>query len=247
VTGVNFLLVFDVSSIGNPALLGTEWCSASDLAVSGDLVFAASYPGLQVFSIQDPSTPQALETIPLPGEVTAVQAIDGHILASSYGNLIALGDGGGGPLALLGGLVSYGGSPMEVTGSKLLIGTGGDGTVPGKLLILPLPCTPAGLEQTGLGVEEFAHLVATPNPSGGPIRIAHTGPGAGWSTIRLFDAGGREVRSWSGLTGPSGVGEVVWDGTDGNGAALPRGVYLARLESRSGNAETRVVLLGRGR
>ena len=41
----------------------------------------------------------------------------------------------------------------------------------------------------------------------------------------------------------SGLNEITWRGHDQQGAALPGGVYLYRVESAAGNAAGRMMLL----
>jgi len=47
-------------------------------------------------------------------------------------------------------------------------------------------------------------------------------------TLRLYDAGGRLVRTFTERFSP-GLNEVTWNGTDDQGRSLPAGVYLSRL------------------
>jgi hypothetical protein len=62
------------------------------------------------------------------------------------------------------------------------------------------------------------------------------------AALELFDATGRRLRSWR---PPPGDGEVAWDGTRESGAAVPPGVYLARVRDGRGEARARVIWLGR--
>ncbi|HET9328282.1 MAG TPA: FlgD immunoglobulin-like domain containing protein [Candidatus Eisenbacteria bacterium] len=47
-------------------------------------------------------------------------------------------------------------------------------------------------------------------------------------TLRIYDAGGRLVRTFANRFSP-GLNEVMWNGTDDQGRSLPAGVYLSRL------------------
>ena len=74
---------------------------------------------------------------------------------------------------------------------------------------------------------EGRELLASPNPSRGPVRLALADPDAERLTnLRIFDAGGRLVRSIE--SSESAAASTVWDGRDELGHALPAGVYLLR-------------------
>jgi hypothetical protein len=60
-------------------------------------------------------------------------------------------------------------------------------------------------------------------------------------TIHIFDVTGRLLRTLEAGTGIGGV--VTWDGADKDGARLPAGLYLARLDGGTARARTRIVLL----
>lgn len=49
-------------------------------------------------------------------------------------------------------------------------------------------------------------------------------------TIGIFDMAGRLVREYTAF-GNNGLREIVWDGRDGNGGALPSGLYCVRLDA----------------
>ena len=87
-----------------------------------------------------------------------------------------------------------------------------------------------------------ATLRATPNPSGGAVRIEWTTPSPERVGLTILDATGRRIRSFEPSAG-SRPHSVIWDRTDQHGHQLPRGVYFARLCAKSGNRTFPLVLL----
>ncbi len=94
---------------------------------------------------------------------------------------------------------------------------------------------------SGMGGAEM-HLSVFPNPcTSGLLRI--TLPNDSHARIRLFDAGGSEIRSWD--TSRETGGSFVWDTTDANGRPVASGTYWIRAESSSGRVEARRVAVVR--
>jgi hypothetical protein len=84
-------------------------------------------------------------------------------------------------------------------------------------------------------------LSCEPNPCRGATRISLK-PQASNSkplTLRLYDAQGRCVRSFSLLSPPS---SLTWDGRDDRDQRLPSGTYFLRLATGGQHAGTRIVL-----
>lgn len=77
---------------------------------------------------------------------------------------------------------------------------------------------------------------AHPNPANPMVtlRFEATNPTVG--RVRIYDMRGREVWQRGSLTIDRGVNEVTWPGCDRRGVRAPGGVYLYRVESRSGVA-----------
>ena len=85
-------------------------------------------------------------------------------------------------------------------------------------------------------------LACTPNPATGTTTI-HLTPFASRLSpfaLRIYDAQGRAVRSFSSLLSPPS--SLTWDGKDDLGQALPSGAYFVRLDAGSKHATTRIVL-----
>ena len=70
-------------------------------------------------------------------------------------------------------------------------------------------------------------------------------PRAGAAQVDLFGVDGRHLRRL--LAGPQAAGELrlAWDGRDGEGRALPSGVYFARATAGGRAATLRLVLMRR--
>lgn len=101
------------------------------------------------------------------------------------------------------------------------------GGTPGRPNSLTLAADAA---PTGPGIR------ATPSPfdaeQGTVVRFALAAE-AGVARVRVFDAGGRAVRTLEegALVGRTQPGEVVWDGRDDAGRPLPVGIYMLVLEA----------------
>jgi hypothetical protein len=71
-----------------------------------------------------------------------------------------------------------------------------------------------------------------PNPFNPQVTIRYELPAGDVVTLRVFDLGGRRVRTLleadSQVAGPHGL---RWDGRDDAGRAVPSGTYLLRLET----------------
>jgi hypothetical protein len=85
-------------------------------------------------------------------------------------------------------------------------------------------------------------LSCEPNPFSGTttIRFSHLASRFSPLSLRIFDAQGRAVRSFSSLLSPPS--SLVWDGCDDMGQMLPSGAYFLRLDTGSQHATARIVL-----
>jgi len=87
-------------------------------------------------------------------------------------------------------------------------------------------------------------LVAWPNPFARATTIRFDLARPGPFDVRVYDAGGRLVRTLVRDDGEAGPRSVVWDGTDGSGRPAGAGVYLCRLTT-AGAVRTGKVILSR--
>lgn len=69
-----------------------------------------------------------------------------------------------------------------------------------------------------------------PNPFRDSTRLRFRLPQADRARLTILDATGRLVRDLGEREWAAGYAELAWDGRDAQGALLPAGVYLARLE-----------------
>ncbi|HRX52498.1 MAG TPA: FlgD immunoglobulin-like domain containing protein [Candidatus Krumholzibacteria bacterium] len=88
-----------------------------------------------------------------------------------------------------------------------------------------------------------AHLDAFPNPFNPSVTLSFAMERAGAADLDVFDLHGRRVRTLlRGAPLAAGRVELTWDGRDGDGRALPSGVYMARLRTDGAASSRRLVL-----
>ncbi len=80
-----------------------------------------------------------------------------------------------------------------------------------------------------------------PNPFNSGTMLRYRLPRTEPVTIRLFDGRGRLLRTFAQPSRTEGA--ITWDGTDGNGIAVPSGVYYYLVESENQKARGRLVLV----
>jgi hypothetical protein len=78
-------------------------------------------------------------------------------------------------------------------------------------------------------VVEAAQLKIFPNPFQSELTIRFDLPEAGFTILEIFDLQGRKVRQLLTEERYAGRHELHWNGTGGDGVALPSGLYLIRL------------------
>jgi hypothetical protein len=66
---------------------------------------------------------------------------------------------------------------------------------------------------------------------GGMYTIAFPAPEEAGAVVRIFYPDGRLARTLTGRASGPAENTVVWDGRDGRGAALPRGMYYTSVEA----------------
>jgi flagellar hook assembly protein FlgD len=94
-----------------------------------------------------------------------------------------------------------------------------------------------------VGAPQRDELSVYPNPvvSNATIRFATTSGSAGPARVRIFDAAGREVRTFEGFASGAASQTVSWDGRSASGAGVVPGVYFVRLEAGDRSQAARVV------
>jgi hypothetical protein len=101
---------------------------------------------------------------------------------------------------------------------------------------------------SAVGVEDESvsanlSLAASPNPARGSARVSYTLPRDGEVRLSLYDVAGHRVSRLRDRHEPAGRREIVWNGRDENGRALPAGVYLLELVTGTERRTRRLVVL----
>jgi hypothetical protein len=95
----------------------------------------------------------------------------------------------------------------------------------------------------GAGDPREPLLSASPNPLPGHGTLHYTVPDPVPAQLTIVDVAGRLVTSVEIPGGSSPSGQLVWNGRDSAGRALPSGVYLATLSQGSARVRSRLVLV----
>jgi hypothetical protein len=86
-------------------------------------------------------------------------------------------------------------------------------------------------------------LRAFPNPFNPSTRLDFVLPAASPARLAVFDVSGRRLATLHEGLLAAGPASFAWDGKDGEGRALPSGVYLARLELAGEAHQVKLVML----
>lgn len=100
-----------------------------------------------------------------------------------------------------------------------------------------------GLAVPGAGAAALAFATPAPNPAAGATNLSFTLPRALEAQLDVFALDGRLVRRLTRGTLAAGAHSVLWDLRDTSGAAVPPGVYLARLTTQAGTLQRRLVTM----
>ncbi len=84
-------------------------------------------------------------------------------------------------------------------------------------------------QPTSIPGAEVLAVRCYPNPFNPTTTIAYSLPRAGRASLKVYDLRGRLVRVLLDGDQPAGPGRVVWDGADGDGAAVASGIYFHEL------------------
>ena len=97
-------------------------------------------------------------------------------------------------------------------------------------------CWQASVPAGDAGPRELALTVSGPNPFNVETEFLYTLPeGAGIVSLAIYDARGRLVTRLLDGSGVPGTHRVAWNGSDGEGRAVPSGVYFSRLTWKGGS------------
>ena len=91
---------------------------------------------------------------------------------------------------------------------------------------------------------EFQLAQNYPNPFNPETRLSFTLPEAGFISLKIYDALGREIRTLVNEQKHAGQYEVIWDGKNQSGLNVPSGIYFAKFFAE-GFSQTRKLMLMR--
>jgi hypothetical protein len=234
VGGASWLRVFSLADPASPELVGSCALGAymNDLAITGNYAYVADMQGgLRIIDVSNPAHPVAVNCI---WESTWRVATSGNTLISHGENGLRVWDITD-PLDL--SLVGYYATDewlrdMDIAGSYVL-------TVSLSRLVV-YQCdalSDARSRKEGLP-RQFALYPCYPNPFNPSTVIRFSLPRTEHATLIVYDSMGRQVKVLA--DGVVGAGEhsVMFEG-----AALPSGVYFARLEGVGMTRTQKLVLL----
>ncbi len=89
----------------------------------------------------------------------------------------------------------------------------------------------------------FRALTPSPNPSRGTTTLAFDLPEPRAVVVRVCDVQGRLVRELDRAQRAAGHQRLAWDGRDGSGTRLPRGLYFVHIDAGRDRAVVKLVLL----
>ncbi len=100
-----------------------------------------------------------------------------------------------------------------------------------------------GVGPGNAGRHAVALAAPRPNPARASVTLSFTAPPGAQGQLEIFDVRGRRVRTLpiAGVLGAAN--QIVWDGREESGRALPAGVYLCRLQAGGSSSTRRVTLL----
>ena len=85
-------------------------------------------------------------------------------------------------------------------------------------------------------------LEVFPNPFNASARVNWQMKREGTADLKVFDAGGRVVRTLASGPCPAGSYTTVWNGADNSGRRLARGIYFVRLSTPDQTVKIKTVL-----
>ena len=91
--------------------------------------------------------------------------------------------------------------------------------------------------------EEFALKGSFPNPFNASATLSYSLAQTGWTHLAVHDITGRKVRTLVAARRGAGPYLTHWDGLDDYGKQVASGVFLARLQTRSGTQTLKLTLL----
>jgi hypothetical protein len=224
-------VIYDVKEPETPKVAGgfTPGIRPHELFVAYDHLFVRNeFAGIEVYSLANPLVP-ALARTDLPGDPYRPRGfdLDGiHLTLIDY-NTIRIYD------------IRDPTSPIEVLTHPTPWALPGAVKLDGDDLHLVSGSGYFAFSvEMGVGTPPFPGsslvLGSFPNPARGTTQFFFESPHAGPVELSLYDVAGRRVRSWSVQVEAGVRARLSWNGTDGRGQDVGRGVYF--LRARAGDA-----------
>ncbi len=254
IAGYQGLTTIDVTDRRAPRVLGStstgfDWSIA--VAMSGLRAYVATTePGPQALSfarcyvvdLSAPTSPTVIQRLPLTGGYAFDVVVAGSSAYVSEGDVgievVDLSNLAAPSLA--GGVVT----PGIATGLAVNDGWVCIAAREAGIHVVPAQCVPTAVEpQAAASTRGWYLLPAAPNPMRTQTTFRFDAPRAGFVELRVFDPGGRVVRTLLSAPVLAGRGVVAWDGRDARGRRLPGGVYFVRLDCAPGSSTQRVTVL----
>jgi hypothetical protein len=145
------------------------------------------------------------------------------------------------PDSILIAVGGYGTADAAALSDQAPAGNGNGNIERAEYYVLDLPQT--GVPEEPDAVSGLPRIDVFPNPVVGGTSIQLSLPTAGKASLSVYDVRGRLVTKLVSETLSDGVHHVRWDGLDGQGRALPSGIYFLRLNACGEHFERKVVLL----
>lgn len=166
---------------------------------------------------------------PGAGAVFAVVGCSGDIIHTTFGHPV-----------MVSSLLEMGSLVVDVDGFTLHARfLDRDGAVRDSFTIVKQAPAAAGPRRAAT----LALAPVVPNPAHAGARFAWTLPQAMDLRLEVLDVSGRRVRTLADGAHGAGRHEAIWDGRDARGAAVPAGVYLARIEGGDRSITRRFALV----
>ena len=117
------------------------------------------------------------------------------------------------------------------------------GVVQPSSVILLVPSSVTGVNQSDLLPERYSLDQNYPNPFNPTTRINFQLPKAGWVSLRVYDILGRQIATLIDGLRPAGIHTAQWDGRNENGEPMPSGIYMYKLGAGSFAVTKKMMLL----
>jgi hypothetical protein len=224
---VEGLVVIDISDPSSPVIVGSVATpnGSTDLAIAGSLAYVGSGRELLTVDISDPTAPAILSSFTLAHNPREVE-VDGdfaYVAREAYGlEVVDISD----PFSpsFVGEALLDQTEAVVVHGGLVHLGDVG-------YRIFAVQCP----EATSVDPVSFVSPAGVflypnrPNPFRPQTTIIFDLPVAARATVRIYDVGGRLVRTLADGWLPRDSHRAVWNGRDDRGGELGPGIYFAQL------------------